>query len=124
MITGAGGQVGRFLTVEAARRGYDVQPLSRSEYDITDAAAAERHIQSGDVVVNCAAMTNVDAAEKDPVTAEAINAAGPATSPARARRPAPDWCTSRPTTSSVGTVGFPMRWGMRPGHWCVRAHQT
>ncbi|MCB0931293.1 MAG: dTDP-4-dehydrorhamnose reductase [Mycobacterium sp.] len=77
VITGAGGQVGRFLTVEAARRGYDVQPLSRSEYDITDAAAAERHIQSGDVVVNCAAMTNVDAAEKDPVTAEAINAAGP-----------------------------------------------
>ena len=77
VITGAGGQVGRFLTVEADRRGYDVQPLSRSEYDITDAAAAERHIRSGDVVVNCAAMTNVDAAEKDPVTAEAINAAGP-----------------------------------------------
>lgn len=77
VITGAGGQVGRFLTREADKRGYDVRPLSRREYDITDAAAAHRHIRGGDVVVNCAALTNVDAAEKDPGAAEAINAVGP-----------------------------------------------
>lgn len=77
VITGAGGQVGRFLTLEARRRGYDVLALTRAECDIADPAAAQRHIRSGDVVVNCAAMTNVDDAEQDPVTAEAINALGP-----------------------------------------------
>jgi dTDP-4-dehydrorhamnose reductase len=76
VITGAGGQVGRLLADEASRRGYDVHALTREEFDITDPAAADRHIRSGDVVVNCAAFTNVDAAEAEPAAAEAINAVG------------------------------------------------
>lgn len=77
MITGAGGQVGRFLAGEAHRQGYDVIALTRAEFDITDPAAAARHIAAGDLVVNCAAFTNVDAAETDPAAARAINAVGP-----------------------------------------------
>lgn len=77
VITGAGGQVGRFLAAQAGYRGYDVQALTRREFDITDPDAARRHVQGGDVVVNCAAFTNVDAAEADPDAAHAINAAGP-----------------------------------------------
>ena len=76
VITGAGGQVGRFLAGEADRRGYDVHALTRSQFDITDGAAAGRHIRSGDVVINCAAFTNVDASEVQPAAAEAINATG------------------------------------------------
>ena len=79
VITGAGGQVGRFIAAEAGRRGLDVAAFSSAEWDITDAAAAERIVAPGDVVVNCAAYTAVDAAEGDPERAHAVNAVGPGT---------------------------------------------
>jgi dTDP-4-dehydrorhamnose reductase len=77
VITGAGGQVGRFLAAEAGRQGLDVLALTSAQWDITDADAAERIVAPGDVVVNCAAYTAVDAAEGDPGRAHAVNAAGP-----------------------------------------------
>ncbi len=77
VITGAGGQVGGFLAGEAGRRGLDVLALTSAEWDITDADAAERFVVPGDVVVNCAAYTAVDAAEGDPERANAVNALGP-----------------------------------------------
>ncbi|WP_116375277.1 dTDP-4-dehydrorhamnose reductase [Mycobacterium sp. MFM001] len=77
VITGAGGQLGSVLAVEAARRGRDVLALASSQWDITDPAAAEKNIQSGDVVLNCAAYTNVDGAETDEARAHAVNAEGP-----------------------------------------------
>ena len=76
MITGAGGQVGRILAEAAGRRGLDVLALTSSQWDITDAGAAEEFVASGDVVVNCAAYTAVDAAESDPERAHAVNAVG------------------------------------------------
>ena len=76
-MTGAGGQVGGLLAVAAARRGYAVSALSRTDLDITDPSAVDRHVQDADVVVNCAAFTNVDAAESEPDVAHAINAVGP-----------------------------------------------
>ena len=57
--------LGRFLTAQACGQGRDVLALTSAEWDITDPAAAERFIQSGDVVINCAAYTKVDAAEVD-----------------------------------------------------------
>ena len=51
--------------------------LPSSQWDITDAPAAERFVQAGDVVVNCAAYTKVDAAETDQARAQAVNVAGP-----------------------------------------------
>jgi dTDP-4-dehydrorhamnose reductase len=77
VITGAGGQVGRFLAAQAVGRGYEVVALTRREFDITDPAAARAHVRTGDLVINCAALTNVDAAEADPDAAHAVNAAGP-----------------------------------------------
>ncbi len=77
VITGAGGQVGGFLAGEAARRGWEVRALTHRQWDITDPAAAERFIAADDLVVNCAAFTNVDAAEAEPDAAYAINATGP-----------------------------------------------
>ena len=77
VITGAGGQVGRFLAAEAGRRGLDVLALTSAQWDITDADAAERIVAPGDVVVNCAAFTAVDAAESEPERAHAVNAVGP-----------------------------------------------
>ncbi|MFM9034007.1 MAG: dTDP-4-dehydrorhamnose reductase [Mycobacterium sp.] len=77
VITGAGGQVGRALTGGAAGRGYDVVALTHRDLDITEPEQVRRHVGAGDVVVNCAAFTDVDAAESDPRAAHAINAAGP-----------------------------------------------
>ncbi len=77
MITGASGQVGSFLAGEAARRGREVSALTHQQWDITDPVAAERFIAEGDLVVNCAAIANVDTAEADPDTAYAVNVVGP-----------------------------------------------
>ena len=77
VITGAGGQLGSVLAARAARQGYDVLALTSSQWDITDPDAAERIVQSGDLVVNCAAYTDVDAAESDESRAHAVNVTGP-----------------------------------------------
>jgi dTDP-4-dehydrorhamnose reductase len=77
VITGAGGQLGSLLAAVAARQGRDVLALTSSQWDITDPQAAGQIVQSGDVVINCAAYTNVDGAEADEATAYAVNAGGP-----------------------------------------------
>jgi dTDP-4-dehydrorhamnose reductase len=77
VITGAGGQLGSCLTAMATARGRDVLALTSSQWDITDPGAAERIVAGGDVVVNCAAYTDVDGAESDEARAYAVNAAGP-----------------------------------------------
>nr|VTP02344.1 dTDP-4-dehydrorhamnose reductase [Mycobacterium riyadhense] len=77
MITGAGGQLGGHLTALAARAGREMEAKTSAEWDITDPGAAERTIQRGDIVVNCAAYTDVDGAESDEAGAYAVNATGP-----------------------------------------------
>jgi dTDP-4-dehydrorhamnose reductase len=77
VISGAGGQVGSFLTAEATRQGRNVLALTSSQWDIADPQLAGQIVQAGDVVVNCAAYTNVDGAETDQARAHAVNAAGP-----------------------------------------------
>lgn len=77
VITGAGGQVGSFFAGQVRKSGGEVLALTSAQWDITDPAAAERYVEEGDLVVNCAALTDVDAAEKDPDRAYAVNATGP-----------------------------------------------
>lgn len=77
VITGAGGMVGRNLAAQARRQGRDVLTLTSSECDITDPGAVARAVSAGDMVVNCAAYTDVDGAESDPQRAQAVNADGP-----------------------------------------------
>lgn len=74
VITGAGGMVGRFLAGQAASQGRDVLGFTSSEWDITGTPPTE--LRAGDVVVNCAAFTQVDQAEADPDRAHAVNATG------------------------------------------------
>ncbi|MGH3560322.1 MAG: dTDP-4-dehydrorhamnose reductase [Mycobacterium sp.] len=77
VIAGAGGQVGSVLAAQAARAGHEVLALTSTQWDVTDAAAAERIVQAGDVVINCAAYTDVDGAESDQQAAFAVNVTGP-----------------------------------------------
>ncbi len=80
MISGAGGMVGRVLAGQARAQGRDVSALTSAQWDITDASqndrVAESVLHAGDVVVNCAAYTNVDGAESDPERAFAVNVTG------------------------------------------------
>ena len=76
VITGAGGQVGSFLNTEATRQGRDVLALT-SQWDISDPRRAGEIVRAGDVVINCAAYTAINDAERDQDRAYAINAAGP-----------------------------------------------
>src|SRR5690242_12373272 len=52
VITGAGGLLGRTLAAAARSRGHDVVALTSADCDITDPAAVERVVSTGDVVVN------------------------------------------------------------------------
>ena len=68
LITGANGQLGN----EMRRLG----AVSPNTYLYTDVAAVEQFVTENgvDIIVNCAAYTNVDKAESDEATAELINA--------------------------------------------------
>ncbi len=76
VILGAGGLVGTVLAAQAAQRGRDVLALTSSECDVTDPTAPERHISADDTVINCAAYTKVDDAERDAARARAVNVTG------------------------------------------------
>ncbi|WP_445161728.1 dTDP-4-dehydrorhamnose reductase [Mycobacterium sp. Dal123C01] len=77
VITGAGGQLGGCLAAQATDQGRELLALTSSQWDITDPAAAETIVKSGDIVVNCAAYTDVDGAESDEARAYAVNEAAP-----------------------------------------------
>jgi dTDP-4-dehydrorhamnose reductase len=78
LITGAGGMLGLDIDRAARNAGDQAVSLSRAELDVTDATAvgaALRRIEP-DVVINCAAYTNVDRAETDSEAAFAVNGVG------------------------------------------------
>jgi dTDP-4-dehydrorhamnose reductase len=56
--------------------GTDTSGVDRDELDITDQISVEKFITEykPEVIINCAAYTNVDGAETDPETAELLNA--------------------------------------------------
>lgn len=80
LVVGASGFVGRTLVGACARASRPAVGLSRAECDITDANAVERVIKHHrpDLVVNAAAFSNVDAAERERSGAAAVNTEGPA----------------------------------------------
>jgi dTDP-4-dehydrorhamnose reductase len=75
LVTGAGGQLGQAMTARLAP-SHEVVTLSRTELDVTDPEAVMNAVTTicPDAVVNCAAYTNVDAAEREPLPALAVNA--------------------------------------------------
>ena len=76
VVLGAGGLLGRHVLEEAARAGHDARGLGRAECDVADAAAVRARIDGAEVIVNCAAFTNVDGAEADEEGAYRANALG------------------------------------------------
>jgi dTDP-4-dehydrorhamnose reductase len=91
-ITGAAGMLGQDLVAAASAAGHDVLALPRAELDIVDGAAVAQALGAArpDIVVNCAAWTNVDGAEADEAGALAVNRDG-AGNVARAAAAAGAW---------------------------------
>lgn len=77
LITGAGGLLGRHATRWFADR-YDVIAARHEDVDITDARTVGQWITEHrpDLIINCAAFSNVDACEREPARAFAVNAEG------------------------------------------------
>lgn len=76
VIIGAGGQLGTHLVAASSSRGLPVRPVTSSDWDITSPQTPTGLVAAGDVVINCAAYTAVDAAESDEGRAFAVNAEG------------------------------------------------
>ena len=72
IITGSKGMLG--TDVVAALAGRSVTPLGRSDVDLLDLGSVRSVISAGAVVINCAAYTQVDAAEEQEDEAFATNA--------------------------------------------------
>ena len=88
LVTGANGQLGNCMRLLAARGrdryiftdvstadGIETVPLDITDMDAVRRICAEHRV---DAIVNCAAYTNVDAAETDAGLAERLNADAPA----------------------------------------------
>ena len=83
LITGANGQLGnemRVLSAAFPKHQYFFTDVIEADdtylLDITDKAAVSAFVEAHaiDLIVNCAAYTNVDKAEEDEATAQKINA--------------------------------------------------
>ena len=78
LLLGAGGMLARDIMREAPPGAELITPAER-EADVTNEAAIRRTVDAAraDVIVNCAAYTNVDAAEAERERTFAVNAEGP-----------------------------------------------
>src|SRR5690348_6391822 len=77
LVTGAGGLLGSAI-VDEFRSGAVLQPAGHRDLDVTDERAVHAFVARvrPDVVINCAAYNDVDAAEDRADTALAVNAFG------------------------------------------------
>ncbi len=109
LVTGAGGMLGQDMVSAAAAAGHDVTAATHSELDITDAGAVKRAFAEADpeVLVNCAAWTDVDGAEDNEAEATALN--GEAARILAAAAAAADAAVVYPSTDYVfdGTAAEP-----------------
>lgn len=75
LVTGANGQLGREMRRAAAGSADRYVFTDVTELDIADADAVGCTVreEKADVIVNCAAYTNVDRAEEDEAAADLLN---------------------------------------------------
>ena len=79
LVTGGGGLVGRAVSEHCSKCGDEVLSYDHKNLDITDRDLVRETIvrNEPDVVINCAAWTDVDGCESDRDKAFAVNAVGP-----------------------------------------------
>ncbi|MFE0675668.1 dTDP-4-dehydrorhamnose reductase [Streptomyces sp. NPDC058867] len=79
LVTGAGGMLGHDVLAELRARGEEVTPAGHDRLDITEPGSVQEAFAEHrpEIVVNCAAYTAVDDAERDEATALRVNGDGP-----------------------------------------------
>jgi dTDP-4-dehydrorhamnose reductase len=79
LVAGARGMVGRAVARHCAELGDEVLPLDHESLDITDPGRVRQCLdrERPEVIINCAAWTDVDGCEVDSERAFAVNALGP-----------------------------------------------
>lgn len=78
LVTGASGMLGQALCACLESRGHDVIPMPKELLDVTNYEQVESQLYESkpDLVLHCAAYTNVDQAESEPELAFLINGYG------------------------------------------------
>ena len=78
LVTGAGGMLAEDLITCLSERGYEIVALPRNELDITDLGAIRAAVNNfePELMINCAAYTKVDKAEKEETRALMVNGFG------------------------------------------------
>ncbi len=79
LVTGGTGQVGTALRERAGALGVALAAPDRAALDLADPASIDAAVAAGDwgAIINCAAFTAVDEAEREPERAFQINAEAP-----------------------------------------------
>ncbi len=75
MLLGGRGMLGTDLERTLRQVGFGVEVFDLPEFDITDAGQLRAAVGRSDVIINCAAYTNVDGAECEAESAYDVNAA-------------------------------------------------
>lgn len=73
VILGAGGQLGRAFCRILSEGEREYQAFDETQVDFADPTSLEFPLSGAQAVINCAAYTNVDGAEKDEATATVVN---------------------------------------------------
>lgn len=78
VVTGANGQLGKDVVKLARQQGFEVYGFGRDEMDVTSLEQVRNYVQTikPDVIIHCAAYTNVDLAEEEVEQAYRVNANG------------------------------------------------
>jgi dTDP-4-dehydrorhamnose reductase len=78
LITGGSGQLGIAVSQELDMNGVGFDALSSKDLDVTKSSTVIEYIEkmSPSVIINCAAWTNVDAAERQELAASKVNGDG------------------------------------------------
>ena len=81
LIFGAKGKVGSALAAHLNEVGHEVISAGRAECDIIDQQALQDYLlaQGADAIVNCAAISGIEACLDDPVTCHMVNVMAPQT---------------------------------------------
>lgn len=74
-ILGGKGMLGTDLADICKQQGFDVKVFDLPEFDITNSQQLKQAVGAAEVIVNCAAYTNVDGAESEVDLAYQVNAA-------------------------------------------------
>jgi len=73
-ILGGRGMLGTDLACICKQHGFDVKVFDLPEFDIRNSQQLKQAVGAADAIVNCAAYTNVDGAEKEAELAYQVNA--------------------------------------------------